>query len=115
MVYFGAFNRLLDSLPRFQVLSRLPDELMDGLLAMIIDEFGEGALDAIEQESLVKNIHIPALVFHDQLDEVTPVEDSRAIVNVWPEAQYFETNDLGHRGALQSKEIHEQVVAFLKS
>lgn len=47
-------------------------------------------------------------------DNVTPVEDSRAIANAWMEAQYIETNGLSHRGALQSKEIHEEVVKFLK-
>ena len=42
------------------------------------------------------------------------MEDSRAIANAWMEAQYIETNGLGHRGALQSDEIYEQVVKFLK-
>ncbi len=115
LVYFGAFNRLLDSLPRFQALSQLPNEIMDGLRTMIVDQFGKGILESIQQEALVKNIHIPALVFHDRSDEITPVEDSRAIVNAWPEAQYIETNGLGHRGALQDKAIQQQVIAFLKS
>ena len=65
-------------------------------------------------ESLVPNIHIPALMFHDKSDNVTPVEDSRAIARVWKHAQYNETDGLGHRGALQAVEVHEQVVKFLK-
>ncbi len=114
LVYFGAFNRLLESLPRFQVLANLPDEIMDGLRTMIYENFGRDVLDAIINEILVTQIHIPALMFHDRSDNVTPVEDSRAIANAWTEAQYIETNGLGHRGALQSKEIHEKVVKFLK-
>ena len=47
LVYFGAFNRLLDSLPRFQVLANLPDEVIDGLLNMIHENFGKDVLDAI--------------------------------------------------------------------
>ena len=31
LIYFGAFNRLLESLPRFQALANLPDEIIDGL------------------------------------------------------------------------------------
>ncbi len=115
LVYFGAFNRLLESLPRFQVLAGLPDEIIDGLEDMIYENFGGDVLDAIVNESLVEQIHIPALMFHDRSDNVTPVEDSRAIANAWMEAQYIETNGLSHRGALQSMEIHEQVVKFLKS
>jgi pimeloyl-ACP methyl ester carboxylesterase len=114
LVYFGAFNRLLESLPRFQVLANLSDEIMDGLQNMIYENFGRDVLDAIVNETLVPKIHIPALMFHDRSDNVTPVEDSRAIANAWTEAQYIETNGLGHRGALQAKEIHEKVIDFLK-
>lgn len=115
LIYFGTFNRLLDSLPRFQVLAQLPDEVIHAIRAMIIENFGAGVLDEIVNETLVKQIQIPALMFHDRSDNVTPVEDSRAIANAWADAQYIETNGLGHRGALQSAEIHEQVVNFLKS
>ena len=115
LVYFGAFNWLLDSLPRFQIAADLPDEAINGLRDMIYENFGKGILDAIVNESLVPHIDIPVLMFHDVTDNVTPVEDSRAIARAWKNARYVETNGLGHRGALQSKEIHEQVVRFLKS
>lgn len=114
LIYLGSFNRLLDSLPRFQVLANLPDEIMHGLRDMITENFGKDVLDEIVNENLVKQIRIPALMFHDRSDNVTPVEDSRAIANAWNEAQYIETNGLGHRGALQSAEVHEKVVKFLK-
>lgn len=113
LVYLGSFNRLLDSLPRFQVMANLPDDIIHGLRDMISENFGDDVLDEIVNEDLVKNIRIPALMFHDRSDNVTPVEDSRAIANAWREAQYVETNSLGHRGALQSAEVHEQVVRFL--
>ena len=64
MIYFGAFNRLLDSLPRFQVLANLPDEIMEGFRAMLFEEFGHGVLEAITNESLAPRIDIPALMFH---------------------------------------------------
>lgn len=115
LVYLGSFNRLLDSLPRFQVLANLPDEVMHGLRMMITENFGKDVLEEVVNENFVKQIHIPALMFHDRADNVTPVEDSRAIANAWDESQYIETNGLGHRGALQSAEVHEQVVNFLKS
>jgi pimeloyl-ACP methyl ester carboxylesterase len=115
LVYFGAFNRLLDSLPRFQVLAGLPDEIIDGLRDMIHESFGKNVLDAIVNEILTPRIEIPTLMFHDTTDNVTPVEDSRAIARVWKHARLIETEGLGHRGALQSRSIHEQVVKFLRS
>ena len=114
LVYFGAFNRLLDSLERFQVLAGLPDAIIEGLRAMIYQNFGQGVLDAITNESMTPQINIPALMFHDTADNVTPLEDSRAIAKVWKRVHFIETEGLGHRGALQSKEIHEQVIKFLQ-
>ena len=114
LVYFGAFNRLMDSLPRFQVQSGVSDEIMDGLRNMLYEQFGRGVLDAITNESLTPRIPIPALMFHDRADNVTPVEDSRTIARVWKSAHLIETEGLGHRGALQSRSVHEQVTNFLK-
>jgi len=114
LVYFGAFNQLLESLPRFQVLAKLSDEIMDELRAMIYENFGKDVLDAIINEQLTPQINTPALMFHDAADNVTPVEDSRAIARAWKSAQLIETEGLGHRGALQSKSVHEQVLKFLK-
>ena len=115
LVYFGAFNQLLDSLPRFQVLAGLSDEIMEGLRAMIYENFGKEVLDTIVNEKLAPQIHIPALMFHDVADNVTPVEDSQSIARDWKHARLIQTERLGHRGALQSKSIHEQVVKFLKA
>ena len=115
LVYFGAFNQLLDSLPRFQVLAGLSDEIMESFRAMLYENFGRDVLESITNEALTPRINIPALMFHDAADNVTPVEDSRAIARVWKHAQLVETEGLGHRDALQSKSIHEQVVKFLKS
>ena len=115
LVYLGSFNRLLDSLPRFQVLSGLPDEIMNGLRGMIYENFKVGVLDAIVNETMTPQIDVPALMFHDVADNVTPIDDSRAIANAWKSASLIETSGLGHRGALQSKDIHEKVLAFLKS
>lgn len=114
LVYFGSFNRLMDSLPRFQVLAQLPEEIIDGLRAMIYDNFGQDVLESITNEILTPQINIPALMFHDAADNVTPVEDSRAVARVWKHARLIETEGLGHRGALQAKSIHDQVVNFLK-
>jgi len=115
LVYFGAFNELLESLPRFQEMAKLPDEIMDGFRLMLNENFGRGVLEAIINERLVEKINIPALMYHDSEDNVTPVEDSRAIAKAWKSAKYLETSGLGHRGALLSREIHEQVVKFLIS
>jgi len=114
LIYLGSFNRLLDSLPRFQMLAGLPDPIMDGLRDMIYTNFGKDVLDAIWNEKMTQSIDIPALMFHDTADNVTPVEDSRAIARTWKSARLIETQGLGHRGALQSADVHKQIVEFMK-
>jgi len=113
LVYLGAFNRLLDAIPRFQILARLPDEIISGVADLIAENFNMELLRNLNNEDLVKKIKIPALVFHDINDEVTPVNDSRVIAQAWETARYVETSKLGHRGALQSPNIHAQIVEFL--
>jgi pimeloyl-ACP methyl ester carboxylesterase len=81
---------------------------------MIYENFGNDVLDAIVNEKMVQQMDIPTLMFHDAADNVTLIDDSRAIARAWKKARLIETNGLGHRGALQSKEIHEQVLNFLK-
>ena len=114
LIYLGSFNRLLDSLPRFQVIAGLSDSIMDGVRFKIYENFGQDVLDAIVNETMTREIDIPTLMFHDVADNVTPVEDSRAIDRAWKSARLIETNGLGHRGALQSSEVHKQVVEFMK-
>jgi pimeloyl-ACP methyl ester carboxylesterase len=113
LVYFGALNRLLDTIPRFQAQARVPDALINGFQAMLSQEFGPGRLESIVNEELVQHIPVPALMFHDSADNVTPVEDSRAIARAWKTARLIETDGLGHRGALQSESVHAQVAKFL--
>jgi pimeloyl-ACP methyl ester carboxylesterase len=115
LVYFGSFNRLMDSPPRFQIQAGLPDALIEGLRSMIYENFGKDLLDAIVNETMTPKIDIPALLFHDKSDNVTPIEDSRAIARAWKSARLIETEGLGHRGALQSSAVHDQVVDFIKS
>jgi len=112
LVYFGAFNHLMDTLPRFQAAAQLPETLIHPLRRMIDRKLGEDVLRTINHDELAKHLHIPALMFHDRSDAVTPVEDSRAIAQVWKTARYIETDGLGHHGALRSRKIHEQVVSF---
>lgn len=115
LVYFGSFNRLMDSLPRFQAAAGLPDAIMDALRLMMYENLGRERLESISHDALAPRLRIPVLMFHDLLDEVTPIQDSRALAAAWKEARLVETRGLGHRGALQSGEVHRQVVEFLRS
>ncbi|MBV6392481.1 MAG: hypothetical protein KPEEDBHJ_01703 [Anaerolineales bacterium] len=114
LVYLGAFNRAFDALPRFQALAKLPDAVMDGFRDLLYERFGRESLDEIVNEDLASQIAVPALLFHDTADDVTSIAHSHAIARKWGTSILIETNGLGHRGALQSAEIHRQIVRFIK-
>jgi pimeloyl-ACP methyl ester carboxylesterase len=113
LVYFGAHNRLADTLPRFQAMVNFPDAVIEELREFINNRFGKDALLSIANETLAPKINIPTLMFHDITDKVTPIEESRAIAQVWKSARLIETVGLSHVSVLQSNRIHDQVVMFL--
>ena len=91
---------------------RLPRDLytsarLIGFCMLLYEEFGRDVLESITNETLTLRIDIPALMFNDAADNVTPVEDSRAIARVWRNAHLVVTQGLGHTGALQSRDIHD--------
>jgi len=113
LVYFGSFNHIADTLPRYQAATQLPETMMYPLRRMIDRKLGPDVLRTINHDKLARHLCIPGLMFHDRSDNITPVEDSRAIARTWSQARYIETDGLGHRAALQSRKVHEQVVSFL--
>lgn len=115
LVYLGSLNRLMDTLPRFQQLAHLPDIIIHGLCDLFYANFGQAVLDSVVNQHFVQRLTTPLLMFHDVTDPITPIEDSRAIAAASPNARLVETEGLGHRGALQSEEIHGQIIAFLQA
>lgn len=113
LVYFGALNRLMDFIPRYQVMAQLNDEITAGLKQAIENSFGRDQLELITNETLVPQLPLPALLFHDRQDAITPISDSQAIARAWPGAQLIESDGLGHRRLLQDAKTIEQVVSFI--
>jgi len=113
LVYFGAMNRLMDSIPRFQKQASLSDESTANLKRKIEETFGRELLASIANESLTSQLMIPTLMFHDEQDPITPIEDSREIASSWPFAKLVTTNGLGHRRPLKDEKIIRRTVEFI--
>lgn len=52
---------------------------MDGFCDMHYERFGYETLDQIADEELAPQITIPALMFRNVMDDITPIEDSRVM------------------------------------
>lgn len=114
LIYFGAFNRLMDTLPRFQMLTQLPDRVIDALRDILYKKYGQNVMESVVNASLISNLSIPTLMFHDANDTVTPVTDSRAIARSNSHVRLMEMVNMGHTGALRSGEVHKHIMDFLK-
>jgi pimeloyl-ACP methyl ester carboxylesterase len=57
------------------------------------------------------SIHLPALVAHDEQDDVVKYEESGKIVSSWKAAQHYTTRNLGH--SMHDDALYLQILEFL--
>lgn len=63
---------------------------------------------------LKSDLHLPTLIFHDVNDREIGIEHSKQLCRLWPWAILRSTRGLGHRKILDSKEVAEEIVSFIK-
>lgn len=86
---------------------------MSGRIAVSI---GSGLRKNITDFSLlqiVPALHCPALILHDQNDEVVDYHEALALAKCWPYSELCITTGLGHAGFLHDKGTVERVTQYL--
>lgn len=63
--------------------------------------------------AVAQRMTAPALVVHDEGDEVVPFEEGAAIAASWPGARLLPTSGLGHRGVVRDPGVVSEVVRFV--
>lgn len=71
------------------------------------------SFDDLEPAALAKSMSCELLVFHDEHDRETPISDSQALVQSWPNAELVRVDKLGHTRILSDGEAIRRTVAFL--
>lgn len=115
LVYSGAMRRLSDALDWFARMAKLPPEMIPTMQTWLERDFGEDVWERTATDKLVANLPIPALMFHDREDTVTPYQSSQAIAQSWPTAELVATTGLGHRRILRDPQVVAQAVDFIKA
>jgi pimeloyl-ACP methyl ester carboxylesterase len=63
--------------------------------------------------------HLPApidiLLVHDEDDRDVSIDHAKALLNVYPSAQLFQTKGLGHTRILKDDAVVERIVTFIKN
>ncbi len=62
-------------------------------------------------EDFAKEVTVPALIIHDENDELNKYAGGVAIANNWKESVFLTTRGLGH--SLQNEIVYDAIVAFL--
>jgi len=113
LVFSGAMRRLSDAFDIFVRQMEISPEVAGIMKARLEQEYGEDIWERTAVDKLVADIQLPALMFHDKKDPVTPYLSSAAIARAWPSADLVTTEGLGHRRILWDESVIQQAVEFI--
>ena len=103
---------LLDSFA--QTLS-IPDAVVADMHRRMEARFPAGYWENISTVVNVRELDVPALVIHDEVDHSVPWEQGKIIANAWPGAQFLKTSGLGHGRILRDKTVVKATVDFINA
>lgn len=113
VVCIGTPNSLKQLFHRFAKFLAIPKATLARLGRMIIRNFGNDCWDRVSLLSATKELSIPALIIHDDLDLDVDWREAEAIANSWQGARFMKTSGLGHRRILRDPEVVTTVVSFM--
>jgi pimeloyl-ACP methyl ester carboxylesterase len=106
-----SFTRLIAEWCRHH---HLQESEIGAFLNLVSDRVGVG-IGELDLDHIVRRLHQPALIIHDQRDDDIPVAEAHSIAQAWPGARLMITERFGHKRILLAKEVVRQAVAFLKN
>lgn len=113
LIFFGALRRLSDAIEPFVKMNNLSEGVEAQVRTAMELKFGEDVWEITSMDLQLPQFDIPALLFHDREDDVTPYISSAGIVRAWKSAKLITTKGLGHRRILRDAGVIQQVLAFL--
>ncbi|NNJ89802.1 MAG: alpha/beta hydrolase [Eudoraea sp.] len=112
VVSIGAPAEFSDVTKRYQELLGFNNRVLKALDAYYKKHFGFG-IDDFSTAEYAKNITIPGLLIHDELDLVAPFWASEKVHANWNNSQLIKTQGLGH--SMHQEHVNEQIIDYLKS
>jgi len=109
---FGVPSDMDYILESFAMMLGLKPRAMAALRAHFERTFGLSAHD-ISVAAAGPHVHVPALVVHDEDDNVAPIAQGRALAAAIVGSRLLLTQGLGHSGGLRDAATIERVIAFL--
>jgi pimeloyl-ACP methyl ester carboxylesterase len=111
MVIMGSPNKLTDLTEVFTRILGFNNRVMK-VYDSEFTRYFEKPQHYYNAEDFVKEVTVPALIVHDENDELNKFEGGLAIAHNWKGSTLFTTKGLGH--SLQNEIVYDAIVAFLK-
>jgi pimeloyl-ACP methyl ester carboxylesterase len=115
VVQFGTLRSGQDAVERFFHIIQAPEAIRQPFWGRMESKFGEDIRSKTNGPAIAAKLSIPALLFHDRNDEVTPFSDSRSIAEAWPESKLVPMEGLSHRRILRDPETIGIAVDFIRA
>jgi proline iminopeptidase len=112
---YGQYEFMIGKLnPRFADIQPTAQDLQYFKIYMHYDALNYGVKDNEILENMHKIAHIPALILHNRLDLVCPVEQSWLVHKAMPHSKLVIVPDYGHSSDLLKKTSKKEIKEFLK-
>jgi len=112
IVALGAPAELSELLEHYQKLLKFDDRVLKGLDNYFYEHYDYRIKD-ISTPTYAQGITKSGLIFHDELDPITPFSASVRLHENWKNSQFIKTTGLGH--SLHQEEVNRKILDFLKS
>ncbi len=112
IVTIGSPSDLYDIMLQYQKILGFSNRVLMSLDVYFKTHFGFGIHD-FSTADYAKDITIPGLLIHDELDAVAPFMASEKVHANWKNSRLIKTTGLGH--SMHQQQVNEQIIHFLKS
>lgn len=112
VILMGVPNRLKDITELYFRQLNLNSGVQSAYFNAFQTKFGY-AVDYFELAEMAKNINIPALIIHDEQDDICSYVGAKELHQNWKNAAFLGTQNLGH--SLQGKVVFKAILDFLKA
>ncbi|MCP9200739.1 alpha/beta hydrolase [Gramella sp. GC03-9] len=112
LVIIGTANNVTEITRNFAENMKMNTEVAKRMKAYLDDKFGQD-MDEYSGAVSARDVNVPTLVIHDELDVDVNVKDAYEIHEALPNSEIMITNDLGHRRILGNKEVINKISTFI--
>lgn len=111
VVLIASVNRISDMMMMFAGVLGLSDRVKQAFFEHA-RRMLRAPVETLDVQTIARQRTEPALIIHDEGDQIVPCSSGRAIADAWPGAQFHQTSKLGHRRILNDDSVIRRVSEF---